>query len=148
MRVAYCKESRLSGSNRWSLAALDDQSWPPRSVDVETLLRGRGMVEPWGKGIGVASPDSCTERSADCSLRPIRISSQRPENSRFHLKPLLALLGGCSLPAPGVMRIPDAVLFFSGTGSSSTTRGNSLKASPLCLFRSLARNQRRRGRQW
>ena len=101
------------------------------------------MVERWLKGAGVASPEGCTESSVDCPLRPIRISSQRPENSRFHLKPLRALLGGCSFSGPGVMRIPgkprslraraltdddsEAVLFFSGTGSGSIMRGASLK---------------------
>ena len=97
----------------------------------------------------MASPDTCNECSADCPLRPIRISSQRPENSRFHLKPLLALLGGCSFPDPGVMRIPgkprslrareltdddsEAVLFFGGTGSGSMMRGVSLEGEGTLL---------------
>lgn len=95
----------------------------------------------------MASPDTCNECSADFPLRPIRISSQRLENSRFHLKPLLALLGGCSFP--GVMRIPgkprslrareltddssEAVLFFGGTGSGSMMRGVSLEGEGTWL---------------
>ena len=104
-------------------------------------MKGRCIDERWLKGMGVASPDACAECSGDCPLRPMRISSQRPENSRLHLKPLFALLGACSFPAPGVMRTPgklrgsrarelidedsEAVLFFSETGSSSMTKGTS-----------------------
>ena len=105
----------------------------------------------WLKGIGVVSPDTCNECSADCALRPMPISSQRPENSRFHLKPLLALLGGCSLSAPGVMRIPGKArisrvrklsndepelvlaLVLNGTGSSSMVRGTSLEGEGTLL---------------
>ena len=86
--------------------------------------------------MGVVSPDACAEGSADRSLRPMRISSHRPENSRFHLKPFLALLGGCSFAAAlGVMRDTrtrelsdddsEAPLLRSGTASSSTMRGTS-----------------------
>lgn len=101
------------------------------------------MDEQLLRGTGVASPDTWTDCSAERSLRPIRISSQRPENWRFHLKPLRALLGGCSLPGPGVMRtlgkagslrareliddVSEAVLFFSGAGSSSMMRGTSVE---------------------
>ena len=60
------------------------------------------MVEEWLGGTGVISPDSPDSRaesSADCAWRPIRISNPGPEN----LKPLLAVPGGCSLPALGVI---------------------------------------------
>ena len=116
---------------------------------VEVWLRGSRIVERWLKGIGVASPDAFTKCSADCSLRPIRISSQRPENSRFHLKPLLAFAGGCSLPASGVIRTAgkpkslrvreltdddsEADLCLSGVGFSSMIRGTSLEGEETLL---------------
>ena len=117
------------------------------SVMVGAWVKGRLMDEQLLRRTGVASPETWADCSAERSLRPIRISSQRPEKWRFHLKPLRALLEGCSLPESGVMRaqgklrslrareltddVPEAVLFLSGVGSSSMMGGTSLEGEEI-----------------